>query len=123
MKILMLAAAIVFGFAGAASAQTPPQTKMVLQLRPGMCQATNDLVLYWAKRSKGLASIAAATARTLPIGDCNKWPKAMMGYSTGATTTAEADSMALRKCVAVNAGNALLGRCVVVGRLFPKPAN
>jgi hypothetical protein len=123
MKILMLAAAISLGIAGAATAQTPTQPKMVLELRPGMCPPTNDLVMYWAKRSKGIASFAAATARILPIGDCRTWPKAKIGYSTGATTRAEADSMALRNCVALNAGNAVLGRCIVVGRLRPAAAN
>lgn len=123
MKIVMLALAMSFACSGAALAAPATAPKMVLQLRPLMCPATNDLVLYWARRSTGIASFAAATVLGPLAGECAKRPQAMIGYSRGAASPQEADSMALAKCAALNAGNTRVGPCIIVGRLRVKPAN
>lgn len=123
MKLLMLASAIVSAFASVASADTNTSPQPKLFLRPAMCQATNELVLYWARRSKGVASFAAATSITPLVADCSSRAQAKIGYSKGATSAIEADSMALASCNALNAGKSNIGPCIIVGRLQPQAVN
>ena len=123
MKLLMLASAIISAVATVAPADTNTSLPPKLFLRAAMCPATNELVLYWARRSKGVASFAAATSTTLVLADCSSRAQGKIGYSKGATSAVEADSMALASCNALNAGKSGAGPCIIVGRLQPRAVN
>ncbi len=120
MKAMTVAIALMLT-SGAAVAETGTYVRPVLELAGGLCPATKQLALDWAREYKTTGSFALPIKRGNPNARCDESIPARSGFSFGYDDQLRADAVALQACNDQNAGNPNVGNCVIVGRLRPGP--
>lgn len=118
MKLFTVSALLVAISATSALAHDKSTTRLILELQPGLCEKTQAQILGWARGGKTIGSYALPTLKKRDKAGCDSLVPAVVGLGENALDQAEADKLALSACNKGNADNALLGKCVVVGRLY-----
>lgn len=120
MKFTTVAIALMLT-SGAAAAETTYQVRPVLELTGGLCPATKDLAIEWARGQTTIGAYALPVVPSNLRGNCDVFIPARSGFSFGYDNQAEADAVALATCERLNAGDANVGECIIIGRLRPGP--
>lgn len=118
MKLFAASALLVAISATSSFAHDKSTTRLILELQPGLCEQTQANILSWARGGKTIGAYALPTLKTAGNHGCDNLLPVLVGLGENALDQAEADALALSACTKANADNALLGKCVVVGRLY-----